>query len=89
MKWLIYYLIIINMITFIIYEIDKFLAKKRYNRISERCLFFLGFAGGSFGAIFAMLIFRHKTKKIKFYIWNILWGSIWIFLCIKYALIKV
>ncbi len=79
MKLLEYYLIVINIVTFIIYEIDKLLSKKRYNRISERCLFFLGFVGGGVGAILAMLIFRHKTRKIKFYIWNILWVSIWLY----------
>ena len=62
------YLIIINIITFIIIIIDKRKARKKSYRISENTFIFLSIIGGSIGTILAMTIFRHKTKKKKFYI---------------------
>lgn len=62
------YLILINTITFLIFGVDKFLAIKRYFRIPESALLGLSLVGGCFGAVFSMLIFRHKTKKRRFQI---------------------
>ena len=72
MNKLYYYLIIINIITMLIYGLDKLLAIKKLRRISEFSLFFLSFIGGPIGALIGMLLFRHKTKKIYFYIIDIL-----------------
>ena len=72
MRYLVYYLICMNSLSFVLYGFDKMLAIKKKNRISERTLFYLGFLGGALGSLIGMIIFRHKTKKIKFYIWNIL-----------------
>jgi uncharacterized membrane protein YsdA (DUF1294 family) len=51
-----------------IFSIDKLRAviKSNKNRISERILLLISFIGGFIGAIFAMIIFRHKIKKISF-----------------------
>lgn len=62
------YLIVINIITFITIIIDKRKARKKNYRISENILIFLSIIGGSLGIILAMTVFRHKTKKKKFYI---------------------
>ena len=75
-----YYLIGINLLTFIIYGIDKWFAKKNMWRIKEATLFFLAFIGGGTGAILGMLLFHHKTKHIIFYVWNVLMIVIWIIL---------
>jgi uncharacterized membrane protein YsdA (DUF1294 family) len=72
------YLIIINVITFIVYAVDKFKAINKRNRISELTLYSLGFLGGFGGALLAMLLFRHKTKKVRFYVLNILYMIIWL-----------
>jgi uncharacterized membrane protein YsdA (DUF1294 family) len=72
------YLIIINVVTFIIYAIDKYKAINKKRRISELTLYTLGFLGGFFGAILAMILFRHKTKKFRFWFLNILYMIIWI-----------
>ena len=72
MIYLYNYLGIINLITFIIYGIDKKRSIKKEMRISERTLISLGFIGGCLGALLGMFIFRHKTRKILFYISNIL-----------------
>lgn len=47
--------------------IDKTLAVKRKRRISENFLFLGAFLLGSLGIYFGMFIFKHKTKKYKFY----------------------
>lgn len=70
MKIFFQYLIIINILTTIIYGIDKLLAKSHKQRISEKNLLRLTLIGGGYGAIFGMNIFRHKTKNKKFIIIN-------------------
>ena len=60
------YLILINVITFALYAIDKLNAKTDSWRISERMLFLFAVAGGSVGALLGMYICRHKTRKSKF-----------------------
>jgi len=58
----------INLITFIVYGIDKRKAKKRLWRIPEATLIGLALMGGSVGAFLGMKFFHHKTKHIKFYV---------------------
>lgn len=62
------YLIIINVIAFIIYGVDKRKAKKHLWRIPEDTLIGLALIGGSIGAFLGMRLFHHKTKHIKFYV---------------------
>ena len=62
------YLIIINILSFIIYGIDKLKAIKKKERISEKTLILIGILGGSIGSLIGMNLFRHKTKKLKFII---------------------
>lgn len=67
-KNIIIYFIIINIITFLVMYIDKKKAKWGRWRIKEATLFELVILGGGIGGILGMKIFRHKTKKPKFYI---------------------
>lgn len=67
-KYIIYYLIFINIFGFIICLIDKNKAKKKRYRISENFLLFISFIGGCIGFYLGMYLFHHKTKKAKFYI---------------------
>jgi len=46
---------------------DKCKARKNTWRTSENALLVLAFMG-PFGAFCAMMLFRHKTRKIKFYL---------------------
>lgn len=62
----IYYLLAINVITFIVYGIDKLKAKKHLWRIHESTLLLLAAIGGSIGAWLGMMMWRHKTKHLKF-----------------------
>lgn len=60
------YLIVINIISFVYYGLDKQRAIARKRRISEHALLLLAGLGGSAGAWGAMLLFHHKTKHWKF-----------------------
>lgn len=61
-------LLALNLITFIIYGIDKFKAKKAKWRISEATLILLAVIGGSIGAWLGLQVWRHKTQHKKFFI---------------------
>ena len=58
---LLYYLIVINVVTFLVYGIDKLKAKQGSWRISEATLLILAAIGGSIGALLGMKIWHHKT----------------------------
>ena len=60
------YLIVINIITFILFGTDKYLAKRKRSRIRNFTLFFFSALGGSLGGLFGMFVFRHKTTKIYY-----------------------
>lgn len=64
----IYYLLAINVITFIVYGIDKLKAKKGWWRIPEATLLLLAALYGSIGAWLGMKVWRHKTQHKKFII---------------------
>ena len=63
---LLYYLIVINVVTFLVYGIDKWKAKQGSWRISEATLLILAVIGGSIGALLGMKIWHHKTMHKKF-----------------------
>ena len=65
---LILYLVIINVITFVIFGVDKYKAIRQEWRIRESTLLGLALIGGSIGGWLAMYIFHHKTKKVKFFV---------------------
>ena len=63
------YLIVLlawNIIVMFIYGIDKMQAKREKRRISEKALLLCAFLLGGYGAVFGMILFNHKTSKIKF-----------------------
>lgn len=63
---LIYYLLGINLLTFLLFGIDKWKAKRDRLRIPEATLLTLAVLGGSIGALLGMAVFHHKTKHKKF-----------------------
>ena len=65
-SYLAYYLLAINVVTFIVYGIDKYKAKKAKWRISEATLLLLAVLGGSIGAWMGMKVWHHKTMHKKF-----------------------
>ncbi|MGE0268145.1 MAG: DUF1294 domain-containing protein [Candidatus Omnitrophota bacterium] len=75
MVFLIYYILSINILTFLVYAVDKIKAKQSKHRISEKWLHLLSLLGGSVGALAGQKIFRHKTAKKSFQ---------WIFRCVLF-----
>ena len=63
---LVCYLLAVNAVTFIVYGIDKYKAKKAKWRISEATLLLLAVLGGSVGAWMGMKVWHHKTMHKKF-----------------------
>jgi len=60
-------LIIINGISLAIFGIDKLQSKRGGWRVPESNLLLLAFFA-PFGAFAGMLLFRHKTRKVRFFI---------------------
>jgi uncharacterized membrane protein YsdA (DUF1294 family) len=69
---LLVYLVLINIGTFSMYGLDKAFAVSDSRRISEKTLLIAALCGGSLGALAAMKLFRHKTRKHSFLIWFVL-----------------
>ena len=59
-------LLVINVITFLTYGIDKRKAKHDKWRIPEATLLLLAVLGGSIGAWLGMKAWHHKTMHLKF-----------------------
>ena len=66
MKFILYYLLIINALGLLFMLIDKQKAKRNAWRIPESTLLTIAALGGSIGCIAGMYLFRHKTKHLKF-----------------------
>ena len=68
---LLLYLLIINLVTFLVFGLDKWKAKRKekkdsVRRIPEKTLFLLSALGGSIGALLGMKVFHHKTLHKSF-----------------------
>ena len=66
------FLAVMSIITFFVYLADKRRAERGEWRIREFVLLFLGLFGGAWGALWAMQLFRHKTKHWYFWVENII-----------------
>ena len=66
--YFILYLLIINLLAFITFALDKRKAMKKDFRVPEATLLFLSLLGGGLGGLMAMVIFKHKLSKKLFYI---------------------
>ncbi|HRY63405.1 MAG TPA: DUF1294 domain-containing protein [Patescibacteria group bacterium] len=65
-QYLFYYLLAINIITFVVFVWDKQRAIYNQRRVPEKVLWLMALVGGSVGAIAGMEIAKHKRKKISF-----------------------
>ncbi len=68
---LVIYLLVINLVTFLIFGLDKWKAKRKekneaVRRVPEKTLFLLSALGGSVGALLGMKAFHHKTLHQTF-----------------------
>ena len=62
------FLILINIITFLLFSIDKHKAERHQWRISEATLLGFSIIGGALGGIIGMVLCHHKVRKPHFYI---------------------
>ncbi len=60
------YLLAVNVISFCLFGIDKYKAKRGKWRISEATLLAMAAIGGSVGAWMGMKVWHHKTMHKKF-----------------------
>lgn len=65
-RYILIYAILINVISFIMFYIDKRKARRDRWRIKENTLHLCSFLGGAPGSILAMTVFHHKTRKPGF-----------------------
>ena len=69
-RYIVYWLMFLNLTAFFLMWLDKRKAKHRgARRIPERTLFLAAVLGGSAGAVAGMWTFRHKTRH-----WYFVWG---------------
>lgn len=66
MKYIVWAFVLLNLVTFLVYGIDKWKAQKGKWRIPEATLLLLAAVGGSLGALLGMRVFHHKTKHWTF-----------------------
>ena len=59
---------ILNIIAFLLFGMDKWYAKREMHRIPEKTLLGISAFGGAFGACVGMQLFRHKTRKARFFV---------------------
>lgn len=69
MNWIhiiLIYLAVMNVVTFFMYGVDKWKAKRSKWRVSEAVLILMAVLGGSVGAWLGMKAWHHKTQHKKF-----------------------
>ena len=63
---LVIWFLLANLLTLLLYGVDKMAARKDWRRVPESTLLVFGVVGGWGGAIAGQQIFRHKTQKQPF-----------------------
>ena len=81
---IIVYLIIINVVAFFMYGIDKIKAIVGKWRVSEISLILVAALGGAAGALLGIKIWHHKTNKLIFQVMVPLLFIIWVALFLKF-----
>ncbi|RXT05680.1 DUF1294 domain-containing protein [Ammoniphilus sp. CFH 90114] len=66
MKWLLLYVLLINLLTYFLYAQDKGRARKKEWRTPESRLLVFASIGGAFGAWRGMKDYYHKINKTRF-----------------------
>ncbi|MUJ20445.1 DUF1294 domain-containing protein [Aliivibrio fischeri] len=85
-QFIVLYNVVISIITYYFYYIDKYAARKKRKRISEIKLLTLSLIGGWIGALIARSILRHKTIKKSFILK--LWITIIANICIELVILN-
>lgn len=89
MAGLILWILVMSVLAFVCFGVDKKRAVKHAWRIRESTLLMLALAGGAPGAYLGMKVFHHKTKHLKFRILVPLALILWIVIAVMtYETIK-
>lgn len=65
-KYFTIFILVMTVITFVVFGIDKWKARNDKWRTPESTLFLLAIFGGSIGALLGMQVWRHKTQHWSF-----------------------
>ena len=76
------YLLLVNIIAFALFAIDKRRAQRQMTRIPESVLLWMARLGGGLGCIVGMYALHHKKRKPKFLFRVPLWIIIWMFIIV-------
>ncbi len=81
--------VVMSVVCFIAYGLDKRQAINGGRRVSERTLHLMAFLGGWPGALMAQRHFRHKTQKVPFRIvfWIVVMLHVGVVGAVTYALV--
>ena len=82
------YILIVNVLAFIMYGIDKRRSQRKMYRIPENTLLWMARLGGGVGSWLGIKVFHHKTKHKRFMIivplWTVLWVAAIVYTIVKY-----
>ena len=76
--YLLYYLIVINLISFTVFYADKRKAIKSKFRVPEIKLHIFELLGGVLIILPMLYLIRHKNRKISYYLWTYLIFAGWL-----------
>lgn len=79
---MIYFFLVLSILTFLLFGFDKNAARMNQWRIPEKVLLGLSILGGAVGGLLGMQVFRHKTRKNYFWIIPIAAACVHIFLVV-------
>lgn len=72
-----------SLLALMLYAWDKSAARRGARRVPEGRLLLLGLAGGAPGALLGMNLFRHKTRRLGFWLVNLLGLALVISVAVK------
>ena len=82
------YILIVNVLAFVLYGIDKRRSQRKMYRIPENTLLWMARLGGGVGSWLGIKVFHHKTKHKRFMIivplWTVLWVAAIVYTIVKY-----
>ncbi len=79
-NYLIYYLLVINVISGVLFFSDKLKAKKNARRVPENTLHLWEFLGGVFINLVLIYTIRHKNAKGSYYVYTFMALLVWFFI---------
>ena len=87
LKYLLIGILVLSVLNFIIYGLDKQAAKNHQWRTPEFRMLTIGVLGGAAGGLLGMICFHHKTRK--WYFWLLNWaGLAWQAAAVIYLLVN-